>query len=845
LRGEREVIEATRTLLGKPTPCVGRERELALLDGEWAECVEAPVARAVLVTASAGAGKSRLIAEFLRRRKAEGDDIAVWIGRGDPLSAGSAFAILAQALRRTVGILDGEPIAVRLHKLRANVARHVPPADRARVAEFLGELIGSESTEPSDMLRAARQSSTLMHDQMRRAWEDFIAAECAAHPVVIVLEDLQWGDPATIKFVSAALRRAAQLPLLVLAIARAEITQLFPGLFAGKHSTHLQLGELSPRAGEKLIRAVLGDVSPALVARIVERAAGNAFFLEELIRAVAEGKGDALPETVLAMMQVWIDALEPATRRVLRAASVFGHVFWTGGLAALLGETAGDSGAALDELTERELIEPRGEGKFPGELEYAFRHAIVRDAAYSLLTDDDRALGHRLAGEWLVRRGEQDAIALADHFHSGGDHERACQWYVGAASDALDANDFDGTLARVERGLACGAAGEQRGRLLRAAEEAQLWRGEIAAAAALGEEALPLLPVGTPAWYDAAGMLARLSASLGKKARSIEIANLLIEHGLDPHNDHCVLAWVTTALRLQFVCEYAVASRLLGPLTAIANDPDASHNARGAVLEVIAHRRQIDGQLDEALRLTMRSVEEYRAAGNIRDAYYEQIGVALAQIELGAYADAVAVMREITSAADALAIPTVARVCKLNLGPTLAYLGSPEAEAIEREALAELVAAGDHRLGTSARTYLTWILTAAGKLDDAIACGLEAEQLARDADPFHRAAIGARLAQALLAAGRAAEALPRALEAARLLAEIGSVEEGESVIHLVHVEALLASGDVARGRTALAAAIARLDQRASRITEASWRASFLERVPENARLRELARQHGV
>jgi hypothetical protein len=365
LHGEREVVESTRTLLGKPTPCVGRERELALLDGVFAQCVADPIAHAVLVTAAAGAGKSRLVAEFLRRRKLDGSDIEVWTGRGDPVSAGSSFAILAQALRRACGMLDGEPLDVRRHKLRARVARSVVYAERQRVAEFLGELVGCESTDDaSEILRAARQSAVLMNDQMRRAWEDFVAAECATHPLVVVLEDLQWGDVATTKFAAAALRRAAELPLMIIGIARPEIAHQFPGLWAGAQLTHLQLGDLTARAGERLIRAVLGEVAPELVARIVARAGGNAFNLEELIRAVAEGKGDALPETVLAMVQARLDALDPEARRALRGASVFGQLFWTGGLAALLGDRA-PLPTALDELVERELIERRGDGRSP------------------------------------------------------------------------------------------------------------------------------------------------------------------------------------------------------------------------------------------------------------------------------------------------------------------------------------------------------------------------------------------------------------------------------------------------------------------------------------------------
>src|SRR5439155_18684750 len=102
------------------------------------------------------------------------------------------------------------------------------------------------------------------------------------------------------------------------------------------------------------------------------------------------------------------------TRRVLRAASVFGEVFWRGALSLLLGGV--ETPSALDELCKRELVARLGSPKFPNEEEYVFRHALVREAAYSTLTDADRALGHRLAAEWLEQRGERDSMVLAEHY---------------------------------------------------------------------------------------------------------------------------------------------------------------------------------------------------------------------------------------------------------------------------------------------------------------------------------------------------------------------------------------------------------------------------------------------
>src|SRR4029079_10041897 len=113
---------------------------------------------------------------------------------------------------------------------------------------------------------------------------------------------------------------------------------LFPQLWASRGVQVVALGELSKKASERLVRVVLGDrVKAEVVNEVVERAGGNAFYLEEMIRAVAEGRGDRLPPTVLAMVQARLDRLESDARRVLRAASIFGQVFWAGGVAALLG----------------------------------------------------------------------------------------------------------------------------------------------------------------------------------------------------------------------------------------------------------------------------------------------------------------------------------------------------------------------------------------------------------------------------------------------------------------------------------------------------------------------------
>ena len=375
LRGEREFEETMRTLLNRPIPCVGRDREIGNLLRLFDEVVSEPVARAVLITAAAGVGKSRLRYEFLRRVRERAQPMLVLMGCGDPMSAGSPFGLLSQAIRRALGLPEGEEVAVARHRLRARVTSRLPEADVGRVSEFLGELVGIHfPDEASVQLRAARRDPLLMGDQMRRAWEDWLRAEASEQPVLLVLEDLQWGDLPTIKLIDSALAALHDTPLLVLAIGRPEVFTQFPRLWEERGLEELHLSSLTRRAAESLVREALGErATPPLVAHLVEQAGGNAFYLEELIRAVTEGRGDALPPTLLAMVQSRLEGFDGMARRILRAGSVFGAVFWRGAVAALLGLEAESIPIHewLDWLVEREVLvrldrEPvRGRARVP------------------------------------------------------------------------------------------------------------------------------------------------------------------------------------------------------------------------------------------------------------------------------------------------------------------------------------------------------------------------------------------------------------------------------------------------------------------------------------------------
>jgi eukaryotic-like serine/threonine-protein kinase len=826
LRGEHaEIEQETRTLLGKPTACVGREREFTVLGGIFEECIAEPMAAAVLLTGMPGIGKSRVRYEFLRSVRKRAENAEVWIARGDPIRASSPFGMIAELLRSVAGLLDGEPLDARRKKLRARVARSVAPVTAASVAEFLGEIAGAPfPDEDSEILREARRDLARMGERMRWAWEEFLAAECTRHPVVMVLEDLHWGDMPSVQLVDAAIQgmRERELPLLVLALARPDVHERFPKLWSERGVVQIRLLELSRRASERLVRDVLGErVPPEMVQRVVAQAEGNAFYLEELIRAVAEGKGDALPDTVLAMVQARLSSLPPEARRVMRASSVFGMVFWRGGMRGLLGNTcpAQDLSEWLAVLEERELIVARLESRFPGEEEYTFRHALVREGAYGMLTEGDRALGHRIAGAWLEQMGEQDAMVLAEHFERGGERERAAVFYQRAADQALRANDL----------------GELR--LLEA--EAQSFRGKYAESREHAEEALSLLPRGSSPWFSAARSVCLAAFQLGDAARLATLSDEIVELAADEPSGAGLTACLQAAICELHFGKGAHADAIIARVASALH----VHAAASPLVRAELHRyRAVRGSFDGEIRIDemAEAAECYGEAQSHANECVMRGHIGDALIKLGAFEEADVALRNVIAAATRLGLENPAAAARSTLGLALLRRGDLAAARAEEEAaIAALRTQGDLRLEGYSRSYLSQILAESRDL-----AGAEREARAAvalvDRSPSAQAYALITLSSVLLASGRAADAVEVASSAHRILEDLHGIEDGEALIRVVYAEALIRSGDERAARAVIHAAHARVLQRAGRIHDDERRRSFLEAVPENARTLALA-----
>jgi predicted ATPase len=739
----------------------------------------------------------------------------------------------------------------------------VSPADAPRVVEFLGELVGAPlPDEESVQLRAARQDPQLMGDQMLRACEDFVSAECAARPLVLILEDLQWGDLPTVRAVDSIVRQLPDRPLLVLALARPDVDTLFPRLWAERRVVRIHLGELTKRASEKLACHALGrQPGDALVGRLVEGAAGNPFYLEELIRSFAEGKGERLPGSVLAMAQARIESLETEARQVLRAASIFGPVFWRTPVRELLegGTTRTDDW--MQELVRRELIVERRQTRFPGEPEFAFRHGLVREAAYAMLTESDRTKGHRHAGRWLeerirageTRASEAEAVILAEHFERGGDPRRSTNWYQQAAQQALEGDDLVAAIDRAERAVQCIAATvettaddrELIGELRQLQSAAHLWRGDFELAVNRGRDALDRLPPASERWLVAAGTVADACGRRLEYEPVIELCTQLVEvpSTVSTYRAYAYAVAMATQAAL-WVGDPDVLARLYARLDEIEKDAGAAPaNTHAAALAWIysarSWRAMRDGDLAQCVVLDTNMVECFTEVGDLRHACQQRGNLGYDELMLGAFTRAERSLRETIATATRYGLHQITAQAQHNLGMAIAYQGRlDEGREVEKQALSLFVGQGNRKLDAAARGYLAVIETLAGNYPLAIRYASEAIAMTGDA-PGLRCQNHAAKSIACRLAGDLDKALVEAKAAIHIIEVHGRPEEGDNDARLALAEALHATGAIGPAREAILEAEIQLRAITAKILDPEGRRSYLA-IPTNARTLELA-----
>ncbi|MFO0576869.1 MAG: protein kinase [Polyangia bacterium] len=853
LSGEELTPDEEHLLLGRPTPCIGREQELGLLEAILSGCIEEGEAQVVLITAPPGNGKSRLCREFLRRVRLRPESVTVLLGRGDMMTVGSPYAILRDLFRRLCRLRETEQsehadAAARAQRLHARICQSVPPTAQQHAVAFLSELCGlplPDGTMP--LLRAARSDPKIMSDQITEAFLTFLRAECASAPVLLVLDDLHWADALTVRLIGAVLRELSDQPLLVLALARPGVTETFPKLWSGLRVRNIELGGLSRKASERLIQQALGkDVQSEVVARLVEQAAGSPLFLEELVRAVAQGSADELPQTVLAMVKVRIQQVELGARRVLRAASVFGQSFWLGGLRALLRpeRTTSDLDGALRRLVEAELITQRSDSRLPGETEYSFRHALLREAAYSLLTDPDRVLGHRLAADYLEQAGETDALVLAEHCARGGEPGRAAAHYLQAGWQSLERSDLEGALTRGRHGLGCAPAdkalGETLGNLHALVAMAHCWRSELELAFPASLEALPLLRAGGR--WECSTLFHGMWAALvtGHEPEFQLFAGRLTRFRPQPEAERDLVLWA--ALGASLLSSYGrrqlAHSLLVRAEAQSAELPQVELDLRGAQLVGRSdYVRAFEADPWLPLSLSAEASAAFAEIGDRRDQTTALTRLGQAQGELGDLATGEQTLRQAVELARRSRQQFLVNQCELHLAALLAR--SPERAAqgdAEQLALAMLLTGG---LSAGYRGWCHGILAqlaiARGQPEDAVRLSQEALPLCQRV-PLRYLWVQAQCARALLDSGETRRAQQVAHAMLERVEHQGGAGYVEVLLRAVAARVFAAAGEDARAAAQQREARRQLLLRADRIPQPDWRSKYLNGIAEHAAL---------
>jgi class 3 adenylate cyclase/tetratricopeptide (TPR) repeat protein len=396
-----------------PGPLVGRAHELDQLSDAVARAKREVMPQLVTLVGVPGIGKSRLIGELAERLRLS-EELIYWRqGRSLPYGEGVSFWALAEMVKAQAGILESDSEQQAGARLAETVADLLPGDPEAPwVEERLRVLVG---------LGAGTETTADRRDDSFAAWRRFFEAMADRRPLVLVFEDLQWADEGLLDFIDHLVDWAAGVPLLVLCTTRPELLERRAGWGGGKPSA-LTLS-LSPLTDEDTARLVHGLLEQTLLpaetqAALLARAGGNPLYAEQYAHLLKErGTLDELPETVQGIIAARLDALSTDEKSLLQDAAVLGKVFWAGAAAVVGGHELLRAQELLHTLERKEFLARARRSSVGSELEYSFRHALVRDVAYGQIPRAARAQRHQAAAAWITSLGrpEDHAEMLAHH----------------------------------------------------------------------------------------------------------------------------------------------------------------------------------------------------------------------------------------------------------------------------------------------------------------------------------------------------------------------------------------------------------------------------------------------
>jgi class 3 adenylate cyclase/tetratricopeptide (TPR) repeat protein len=722
-------------------PLVGRQRELELVVSALARVREERSPQLVTLVGVPGIGKSRLVYELSQRVEREEELITWRQGRSLSYGEGVTFWALGEIVKAQAGILESDSSEQAGAKLEHAVAELV--LDEAEARWLHGHL--------RPLVGAGGEDWDARAGEPFEAWRRFLEALAEPRPLALVLEDLHWADDALLDFVDELVDRVTDVPLFVLATARPELLERRPGWGGGKtNAVTLSLPPLSSDASARLVATLLdrplleAELQQALLTKI----GGNPLYAEQYARAFAEG-GDLahLPQTVQGIIAARLDALSPKEKRLLQDAAVVGQVFWLGTLAAIGEVERQDVEDLLHRLERKQFVQRARRTSVAGEAEYAFRHVLLSDVAYSQIPRGSRGEKHRRAAGWIesLGRAEDHAELVADHYVNALQYARAAggadRELVERAGIALrDAGDRAAALAAYATAVRFYEAALE----LSPAEATlllRLGRARFSAASAGAEEleaafqalrdagdnetaAEAALNLRTIAWYEGDGERAR---------RWLDQAlELLRDRGDSPAK---AMALVTLGGTYHVNGDYEEAIRV-GREALPFVERLGLDGQRARVLSSIGISRAALGD-PEGITDLEQSVEIARAAGDFTQMHASMNNLSNTQSLFGRITDAATTYEELVDSMERFGRDTDRRWGRATLAGIRTDQGRwDEALELLDPYIAEIEGGSPHYLEPAARISRASIRVARGDLAGASADterALEAARLAEDA----------------------------------------------------------------------------------------------------------------
>jgi DNA-binding SARP family transcriptional activator len=396
-----EVSEQTVQPSRFSSPMVGRERERRRLFDAFDQAASDRSCQLFTILGPAGVGKSRLVAELAAEI---GDRATVATGRCLPYGEGITYWPIVEVVKELVASDDADGPDETRERIRDLLAGAL---EQDAVAERLARTIGS-----TDAVAAVDESSS--------AVLTLFEAVAARRPLVVVFDDIHWGEPTFLDLVEHVAAWSRGTPILLVCVARPELLDVRPGWSGGKlNATSVLLEPLSETECTRLVGNLVGeaDLAEEVGHRIVEAADGNPLFVEEMLSmliddgllARQDGRwvavGDLaevpVPPTIQSLLAARLDQLAVDERAVVEAGAVEGKVFHTGSVELLADGT--DVTAALAGLGRKELVRP-ADPVFSDERAFRFRHLLIRDAAYESIPKQARAAQHERHAAWLTAK---------------------------------------------------------------------------------------------------------------------------------------------------------------------------------------------------------------------------------------------------------------------------------------------------------------------------------------------------------------------------------------------------------------------------------------------------------